>query len=1156
MARTWPQLLAAAILLAGTGAAAGIGLLLQHSIQEDARIRFGKLADRLHGEVVRRFAVPEAGLRGIRGLFASNSALGRTEFRAWVNTRDLGREFPGVLGFGFIKPVRRDRLDAYLAAERLDEAPGFDLKTSGEDPQLYVITYIDPLLYNRAAQGLDVGAERHRRQAAEQAIATGEPALTRSISLVQAGGHGPGFLLMLPVYRHGAVLTDNAARHSQLLGLAYCPILVEHLMAGIAGNSDGLLDCELFDDADATGSTPLFDDDGHLAALDSGAERYAGRLISETRHLTVGGRTLGLQLSTTPRFDATIDRSTPWLTFAAGSLLSLLSAAAVWLLGSGRQRAEALAREMTRDLAAATARTEAALRESQTLHHTIQQHAIVSVADRAGTITDVNQAFCAISGYSREELVGRNHRIINSGRHPREFWIDMWATIAAGHAWRGEVCNRAKDGSLYWVDSIIAPFLGPDGKVERYISIRTDVTARKRMLDELAEERQRLAGIIDGTNAGTWEWEVQTGRTVFNERWAAIVGCSLADLEPVSIETWTRLVHPEDGARSADLLRRHFAGELDSYDCECRMRHRDGRWVWVHDRGRVTERAADGTPLRMYGTHVDVTARKQVETELAALNRDLEHQTAIANDMAARAEMASQAKSTFLANMSHEIRTPMNGVLGMTELLLGMGLNPEQEDAARTVYRSAEALLTILNDILDFSKIEAGRLDLESIPFDAHQLVYDVVDLFRGRVAGGAVELLVRIEHGSTPRRVGDPGRVRQILSNLVGNAIKFTSAGHVLVELRTHGTGLQLVVADTGIGIPADRQAALFEPFTQADASTSRKFGGTGLGLAICKRLAEAMGGSIALHSEPGAGSAFTVDLALPADASAPAPVADAGALAGKRVLAVDDNAVNRTIIGEQLAAHGCTAVLADGAAGAMAAVAAGGLAAAILDMHMPDCDGEELARRIRAHPDGAAIPLVLLTSSGMRGDAARCEAAGFNGYLVKPCPTATVGAVLATAIARTAEGRGGLVTRHQIAEAQAPPSPRTPVPATARRVLLAEDNPVNQRVAAVMLERLGCHVTLVGDGRGAVEAVRTQVFDLVLMDCQMPVMDGFEATEAIRAAEAGSGRRMPIIAMTANAADEDRERCLAAGMDAHLAKPARMQDVKAVLERWAPDA
>lgn len=528
------------------------------------------------------------------------------------------------------------------------------------------------------------------------------------------------------------------------------------------------------------------------------------------------------------------------------------------------------------------------------------------------------------------------------------------------------------------------------------------------------------------------------------------------------------------------------------------------------------------------------------------------------------AKAADRAKSDFLANMSHEIRTPMNGIIGMAQPLLDTKLTPEQRDYAETIRHSAEALLSIINDILDLSKIEAGKLIIEPIPFDLRIVVDEALDLLALKAEEKGLEFLVRYALDAPRRVIGDPGRIRQVLTNLANNAVKFTREGHVLInvecEKRTEGEAwFRLAVEDTGIGIPEDKLDHIFEKFTQADASTTREYGGTGLGLAICKQLTELMGGSVGATSRPGQGSTFWFTLPLPVDTQAPALPVRTADLTGVRVLVAYESELNWRILHEQLTFWG---IRHDGAASGKEMLTALRLARqagdpyqiAVLGLRLADTDGEVLGRTIKDEPALQETLLVAVTSRGRRGDATRLKESGFGAYFVNPLHDSHLLGALTTVWKARAQGVPiDLVTRHTLTKPPHRPAASATSTSTSLRahVLVAEDNPVNRKVAVKLLEKLGCRVDVACDGKEAIQMLEKLRYDVVFMDCQMPEMDGYQATAEIRRRQ-GVARGIPIVAMTAHAMQGDRDRCLAAGMDDYISKPLRTEELAAVLEQW----
>jgi two-component system sensor histidine kinase/response regulator len=651
-----------------------------------------------------------------------------------------------------------------------------------------------------------------------------------------------------------------------------------------------------------------------------------------------------------------------------------------------------------------------------------------------------------------------------------------------------------------------------------------------------SEERYRL--LFERSLAGVYR-STPDGRILdCNETCARILGYeSQRELIVLNANS----AYFEEGDRSEYNAKLALEGCVSNL--ETSFKRKDGKRVWVLENANLVDDPTAGGSV-VEGTFLDISDRKKMELELTQ-TKEL-------------AEAANRAKSDFLASMSHEIRTPMNGIIGMTELVLDTDLNSEQREYLNMAKLSADSLLTLINDILDYSKIEAGKLDIDAIDFNLRNSLGDTMKSLALRAHQKGLELAWDVQPDVPDDLIGDPGRLRQIIVNLAGNAIKFTQAGEVVTYVSADSKSddaieLHVAVADTGIGIPVEKQAAIFEAFTQADSSTTRKYGGTGLGLSISSRLVERMGGRIWVESEPGKGSRFHFTVRMgrqKADAAKSLRVAPEQ-LKDLPVLVVDDNETNRLILTKILRNWKMEPRAVDGASSALVALEAAQNSGSqypliLLDAQMPDTDGFALAEHIKKSPHSASATVLMLSSAGLRGDAERCRQLGIAAYLTKPFKQSELLDAILTALGTLphTDAKPKLITRHSLREE----SPR------GLRILVAEDNAVNQVLAVRLLEKRGHTVQIAANGKQALDCLEHAHFDVVLMDVQMPEMGGFETTEAIREKEKHTGSHIPIIAMTANAMKGDDEECLRHGMDAYVSKPLNLAALFEAIERFCP--
>lgn len=759
----------------------------------------------------------------------------------------------------------------------------------------------------------------------------------------------------------------------------------------------------------------------------------------------------------------------------------------------------------------------------------------IHILDENGYIVQFSRSFAKMLGYTHEETARLNVTDWDIKFPKERLTSALQEMMKSQHVF--ETLHRRKDGTILDVE-INAKGIEVSGKRFIYASSR-DITGRKLHDRELEYQRLRLSNTIEGTNIGTWEWNVQTGEVIFNQRWAEIIGYTLDELSPVSIETWLKFAHPDDLKQSGQLLQDHFAGKIPYYECEARMQHRAGHWIWVLDRGKVLSWTADGKPLMMFGTHQDITGRKEREAMLVEARR--------------QAEAASTAKTRFLAMMSHEIRTPMNAVLGMAYLLSKTPLDSRQSMYLRNIEGSSHILLGVINDILDYSKIEANKIELDNIPFDLNTILENLSAIASIAAKDKAIDVLFHVEPDVPRHFTGDPLRLSQIFVNLTNNAIKFTDRGEVIIRLaldHTEVSGtvtLAFSVTDSGIGMTGEQMENLFQAFSQADSSITRRFGGTGLGLSISHRLAQQMGGNIVATSEYGKSSRFHCTVKLhrinpQADPWVPIP-ADLQSL---KVMIIDSHAATRAAIAETVQSLGWdTSAVANDADAIQKLAGPGALPydLLLLTTRLSDTGYRATIQAIDAAlPAAHPLRIILITGTMDPQFSQEITTERMTGILIRPFTPPGLFDTVAALFSATKAGGAG--QKQVIGKA--------PGQFTGARVLVAEDNEFNQTLITELLSNSGIAVSLAGDGSECLDLLRTaeSSFDLIFMDIQMPQMDGLEAVRHIR--HDLHLTDIPIVALSAHFMEQDEQAFITTGINAFLPKPFDPGQLQQILERF----
>ena len=1096
----------------------------EKAVTKTATERFESEAHDVATSISNRMKEYELVLRAGSALFDASNDVTREDWSAFADTIYLQKYFPGIQALGVSVMLLPEQLDKHIADIRAEGFADYDVKPEGERKQYSAITYIEPFDWrNQRAFGYDMFSDHIRKEAMERARRTGEASASGRVILVQETGEDVqyGFLMYYPVYRKNVLLANSDDRVSANKAFVYAAFRMRDLMVGILGKSQGNIGFELYDSS-LQGQKELLYLTDDITQSSEETQNLAESLGKEFE-LSIAGRRWLLSVYAKQRFIPLSEKYQPVFIVLVGIMLDIFLFYLISYLVRGRNLARNTAMQAVSD------------RE-------ISRQRMLLAAQAAGmglgewNISDNklywDDRMLALYGFKKAEFDG-DVRTWQKRVHPEDMpevkrLIEYALKFNDRLEFQFRICLPSGK-----TRHIAASFIIERNKSDtavRMVGFNRDVTEQKLAEIAINEKNWRLQNVLEGTNVGSWEWNVKTGETKFNERWAEIIGYRLSELQPVSIETWLQFAHPDDLKRSEEQLQKHFDGKQDYYHCESRMRHRDGHWVWVLDRGKVFSWDEEGKPVLMFGTHQDITEQKNYQ--------------ALLEEARDKAELANQARGEFLANMSHEIRTPINGVIGTLNLLSDSPLSPSQQNLVNVSKRSADALLGLINDILDLSKMESGKLTMVDEQVDVLSVINDAALSLASRAEAKGLELLCPSHFLPSQMVVTDGLRLRQVLSNLLSNAVKFTEKGSVTVTVVTleqskSDVTMRFSVKDTGAGIPESKQQQLFSRFQQLDNSLTRREGGTGLGLAICKQILDLMGGRIGVHSEPGKGSTFWFEVSFKRTDEQ----------AGKSFSPFDDLSV--TVVGASpLYQHFYQSLFP----------------AWQIQYHLvADCE-----TAVKAIASDSNHHHALLIDAEAISDNEDCldvmtSHSGPSTALIVTCPQSMLHA-LPHAITQRADlivGKPVLQSELYNALLSVVKSDNEVIqpslePALyqqfAGHVLVVEDNPTNVIIVKGLLEKFGLDITVAENGLLALKRLHEQVFDLVLMDCQMPEMDGYEATRQLRRDSSVLNNSVAVIALTAHAMREDERLCLDAGMDDYLSKPVDPQLLNQKLSQWLP--